>query len=318
MSRICGNASRLLRWDKLYSCNTVLQTSNSPIGRNGVSHVTSRGYSDFQVRYPKHEITSHSARIVLPLLHEDGLNTILNEVRKSASTIRSIEFLTTDNPLEDEFNPFCEELNERVLRPSMPKALNLVRGLPNLEDVHVFFSPFSAPPEITQWGKAAEVYIDWTHNSYNMRTPQDTGRYRADVLRTLFSALAESKPPRFTGLWLSNLQDYDDQELVASAPFGEVLGRLREFHVSVAEEDSSEVCSINAMLSPTRHAWWKAFPSTWLAPLQQNVESVSITSSLKDSVTQHWGLYPKCDLRSIHFGRISKCLCCSIIVRPID
>jgi hypothetical protein len=194
----------------------------------------------------------------------------------------------------------------------MAKALNLVRDLPKLEKVHVYFSAFCAPPPT----RRGVEYKDLFTSDYNCFAPPETIKYRTDILRTLFTALAESALPSFTSLQLSNLQDCDDEGFVTSAVFRKVLARLREFHVAVAEEDGSEVAVEFVMLSPHRHAWWRSFPETWLAPLQRDVESVTISSSSRsfnDSEevldSKPWGLSAKCDLRSVHFEHISKYSC---------
>jgi hypothetical protein len=211
----------------------------------------------------------------------------------------------------------CQYLSEKspaesVLMPQMAKALNLVRDLPKLEKVHVYFSPLCAPPPMDR--RNGVEFKDEFHSDYNLFAPPETVRYRTDILRTLFTALAESALPCFTSLQLSNLQDYNDEGFVTSAVFRKVLARLCEFHVTVAEEDGSEIAQEPVVVSPHRHAWWRSFPDTWLAPLQRDVESVTISCSFRsfnDSNqvldTKPWGLYPKCDLRSVHFENISKC-----------
>jgi hypothetical protein len=100
-------------------------------------------------------------------------------------------------------NQFLKAPAESVLLPQMAKALNLVRDLPKLEKVHVYFSAFCAPPPTIRGVEYKHMF----NSDYNLFPPPETVKYRSDILRTLFTALAdaESALPSFTSLQLSNL-----------------------------------------------------------------------------------------------------------------
>jgi len=203
-----------------------------------------------------------------------------------AQLVSCIKLTTSNGPYKDkddydgteEKSDFTEEF-EHCFR-----AMN---RFPNLRDVSVEFS--------------ATCLVEDEENIWREAVIEETVFYRYEILRALFETLDDPVLPawRLRSLTIKHLQNYNDERIIESSHFNQVLSRLSELRIKIITEYETSAPE-NSWRISQMHTFFADLPATWLKPTIQNLSSLCI------HVDVYWGYFPLCNLRTLYFPQLKK------------
>jgi hypothetical protein len=159
------------------------------------------------------------------------------------------------------------------------ECVSRIPDLPNLREVSLKFSPHVGNPE----------------KHWDYHPPEDVA-LRTGVLNTLFKAL-DSKDLNIDTLSIENLQDYTPGVYTTPA-FKNVRNKIKKLHLKIAME-WNEYGPSGDLDRQVKHDFFnRELNSHWLEPLQSQLTHLTIYAD------DFWGLYPRLDLRAIHFPHL--------------
>ena len=195
--------------------------------------------------------------------------------------------ITTSNEPYREKNDYRMDGEEADFTEEIEECFLSISRLPNLCEVVVEFSD-------------ACMVDDDPDNAWTNYV-EESVLYRYEILDALFATLNDPKLPtsRLSSLTLKNLQNYNDERVVKSPNFIEVLSRLSELRLKIVTEyDSSS--PENNWNKTQMHTFFVELSSIWLKSTVQNLSSLCIHSDVL------WGYVPLCDFRTLHFAKLKK------------
>lgn len=208
--------------------------------------------------------------------------------------IRTIKYFTTKNPYISGLQSDVENKKaETGLTKKDEAAIAKITLFPNLQAISMTFCRVSKDeirnPRTRPRGSRAPT----TPRSRN-GSRQRTATYRYDVLTHIFRAMIQSS--RLMSLTLEHLKEFNDERLLFSADFVEVIGRLSDLRLNVIPK-----CN-NWPVNPADSALNSLFamPHVWLKSTQHTLTSLTLHATI------YWGYKPFCDLRCLHFPKLKR------------
>lgn len=202
--------------------------------------------------------------------------------KKLKSLVRRVIFNTAEYPNETK-----ELEQEEPQLPASYEAAMLQMGeFPRLKEVELKFARMCAV--IRSYRSCNEV--------------RETEDFRAHVLQDLFFAgLNHPEHPAVgvESLTIKNLQDATCDDVYESGDFQMVLSRLKELHLQIATEVEVAAPEHSINKRACHVMFNNDLFNRWLKPAQHQLTRLTIYGT--DCL---WGLYPFCDLRSVHFPRL--------------
>ena len=216
------------------------------------------------------------------LLPTDGsaekYSHILNDARLKLLVRRAI-FNTSEDPLDDDRE---HEEKAKFLR-SFKDVMLSVSKFPRLKEVELKFSRACSMP--SSWDRYGAEVAESRH-------------FRISVLNSFFAGLREAREPgvHVESLSIKNLQDGTDKRVYDSKAFQAVVGKVKRLHLQIATEDDESAPENNIDFESCQNFFRVSLPGQWLKPLQSQLTHLTLYAG-----QMHWGFWPFCDLRGIHF-----------------
>lgn len=227
--------------------------------------------------------------ILLPALIEEPeiLENLENIISSSslARAVRHVKYTTSLEPHKtlDDYNN-DEEWTQ--FSTEMEDAIYLLNKFPNLTHLEIEFSCVCAMI---------------SPHDFSRTDPEENHEFRTQVLACIFAALndAEYPTPNLKSLTIKNLQNVNDEMLVRSEDFANVLKRISELRLQIVTEHDS-ASPERQWDFPEMHTFMEELPKVWLEPARENLTALTI------HMDDYWGYVPKCDLRSVYFPRLKR------------
>ncbi|KAF4534970.1 F-box domain protein [Lasiodiplodia theobromae] len=177
-----------------------------------------------------------------------------------------------------------EEKYDEEEVPVNKKNLSLVRKFeqfPNLKAVTLRFSPNCSSE-------------DNIYHSY-----PESVNFRQHMLREFVTTLAKTS---ITDVSILNLQNVNDEALLASEDFQSTISRLTSLTLQICteEDDAAPECTIEI---PELHTFFPALPRTWLRPVSSSSSTTLTRLALYSD--HYFGWLPHVDLPSLLFPALT-------------
>ena len=123
--------------------------------------------------------------------------------------------------------------------------------------------------------------------------------FRNRVLQALIKGLVDARHPadQLRALEIKNLQNIVDVDVCESESFQRLLSRFTSLSLRVTSEFKEQ----SSLEKPELHRFFNHELKTyWLHPVQAQLVHLKLYSAYME-----WGYFPSCDLRSLHFPKLS-------------